>query len=460
MRTLLKNKRGNVAITFALALIPMCVLIGGAVDFSRAMSAKRQLRDTLDGAALAVGAVPNFTQAQATQIATDFANANYPSQSLGAPAKIDSITITDTELTINGSASVPTTILGLAAIKKIDVKTDVKVQRAGWNVEASLALDLSNSMNTGSKMADLRVAANDFVDTVVQDSQFPYTSKVAIAPYGNAVNVGTLATQVRGPLATPATCTTFGCPNYQFTAASSGGCDGNLNTGSNKNTVCKYAVNNCVTERTDSYAYTDAAPSTSYFGKNYASTSSSGNKCLATTIVPLTATKSVLHTAINSLTAAGSTGGHLGVGWGWYLVSPNFGYLFPGSSQPNPYNDKKTMKVMVLMTDGEYNSPYCNGVISKDAISGSGSATDHNSCNAPNGDTYAQAGKLCDNMKKAGVIVYTIGFNFAAGPAETLLKNCASSPSAPYFNTPKSGSELKAVFKNIAKSISQLKIAH
>ena len=72
MRRFVRDQRGNIAITFALALIPMCILIGGAIDFSRAMSAKRQLRDTLDGAALAVAGTTNFTQAQAEKIAEDF----------------------------------------------------------------------------------------------------------------------------------------------------------------------------------------------------------------------------------------------------------------------------------------------------------------------------------------------------------------------------------------------------
>ncbi len=39
MRRFMRNERGNIAITFALALIPVCILIGGAMDFSRAWMA-------------------------------------------------------------------------------------------------------------------------------------------------------------------------------------------------------------------------------------------------------------------------------------------------------------------------------------------------------------------------------------------------------------------------------------
>ncbi|MET0546643.1 MAG: pilus assembly protein TadG, partial [Caulobacterales bacterium] len=257
----------------------------------------------------------------------------------------------------------------------------------------------------------------------------------------------TLAANVRGAVkaSTHASCknnaNAYSCPKFKFTNAS-----GNSTT---------YNVTNCVAERTND-AYTDVSPSTSPLSFVY---SPAGSPCPTNPIVPLTDSKSTLKTAITNLNAAGTTAGHIGIAWGWYMVSPNFGYLFPGSSQPNSYGDKKTMKVAVLMTDGEFNTQYCNGVVSKDS---SGAATSERiNCNAPNGSSFAQAATLCANMKKAGVIVYSVGFGLTTGgQAETTLKNCASSTSAPYFNNAKSGSDLKAVFKQIAKSISQLKIAH
>ncbi len=61
-------------------------------------------------------------------------------------------------------------------------------------------------------------------------------------------------------------------------------------------------------------------------------------------MMPLSTDKSSMHTLINSLTAGGSTGGQIGVAWAWYLLSPNFGYLFPTQSQPATYDTPNTIK--------------------------------------------------------------------------------------------------------------------
>jgi hypothetical protein len=165
-----------------------------------------------------------------------------------------------------------------------------------------------------------------------------------------------------------------------------------------------------------------------------------------------------LKNAVNQLSAGGSTGGHIGVAWAWYLLSPSFGYLWPGESQPAPYRSERLLKVAVIMTDGEYNSVYCNGVIAKNSISGSGSANDYTNCNAPNGSSFDQAQALCTAMKQAGVIVYTVGLDVVDDPrARSLVNNCATDADHVYL--PANGTELKDAFNAIGREISELRIA-
>src|SRR3546814_14572183 len=107
----------------------------------------------------------------------------------------------------------------------------------------------------------------------------------------------------------------------------------------------------------------------------------------------------------------GSTAGHIGVAWGWYLVSPNFGYLWPFESQPMEYNQihlgQKVMKVVIIMTDGDFNTIYHDGVIAKNSTGGgaSGSSGEKINENGTNGSPFAQAEALCTNMndRKSGV---------------------------------------------------------
>lgn len=235
-------------------------------------------------------------------------------------------------------------------------------------------------------------------------------------------------------------CTTNGC-QYQRFVNSSGG-------------VRIHQISTCVSERTTN-AYTDAAPATTLLGTNYPASS---NPCLTNTIVPLTSTKSTLTTAITGLSASGSSGGHIGVAWGWYSISPNFNTIFTGTSAPAAYTAPHIKKVLILMTDGEYNSSYCNGVISQDSTSGSGSSSDHINCDAPNGNTYTQALALCAAMKQQDVIIYTVGFQVGtAVNALNLVNTCATDSAHVY--TPNSGTALQDAFEAIGADIASLRIS-
>jgi len=214
------------------------------------------------------------------------------------------------------------------------------------------------------------------------------------------------------------------------------------------------ANSNCVSERTGVEAYTDAAPSVARVGFNYPA---SNNGCPSSAILPLSSNKSTLKSLINGLSAGGSTAGQIGAAWGWYTVSPNFGSMW-SSSAAAPYDPSKTLKAVILMTDGEFNTPYNSGVIARDAGTGSGNDSDHINQNAANGDPFNQTLKLCAAMKREGVIVYTVGFQVAGeGDAAQLMRDCATSPSYAYL--PTSSTDLGEAFKAIGRDITRLRIS-
>src|SRR5207244_4212027 len=122
-----------------------------------------------------------------------------------------------------------------------------------------------------------------------------------------------------------------------------------------------------------------------------------------------------LKRSIDGLRAGGSTAGHLGTAWAWYLVSPKWASAWPSSSRPVEYADKKTIKAVVLMTDGVYNT--------------FGGTCDRNCTNVSAQARQSQdaARWLCSNMKGQNVKVYSIGFKLDDRLAEGVLKDCASS---------------------------------
>lgn len=236
-------------------------------------------------------------------------------------------------------------------------------------------------------------------------------------------------------------CVEAGCSYFAFQNASA-------------NNWRVFPSSDCVSERVNSQEYTDASPSTRHVGYNYPS---SANACPSADIVPLTTNTEYLNGRIAALNAAGSTAGHIGLAWGWYALSPNWADLFPGASQGAAYNAPETIKIAVLMTDGAFNTGYCNGVISDDSDSGAGSASERINCDATNGEPFAQARQLCTAMKNRGIIVYTVGFGLGGdATAEDFLEDCATSSEHAYLTG--SGNELIAAFNAIAASITQLRI--
>ena len=96
-------------------------------------------------------------------------------------------------------------------------------------------------------------------------------------------------------------------------------------------------------------------------------------------------------------------------------------------------------------------------VIADNAGSGSGGSADHINCNATNGNPYTQAKDVCEAMKTAGVIVYTIGFDISSSTNVTdLLNNCASGPDQVYYAA--TGDELKDIYRQIGSEITKLHI--
>lgn len=591
MRKFLKNQRGNVALIFALSLLPITLLVGGSVDLSRMRVERTRLQSATDAAALAASLMPVNSSDAAVRAAIDsFMAANYDG--------VITSTIMDrdgTAVGIDVVASVPMTFAALLGASHRPVSASARAERGGVNVEVALVLDVTGSM-AGSRIVDLKDAANDLIDIVVQDVQQPYYTKMAIVPYSNAVNLGNYANAARGAVTgtrnisnivwstgsekTPTAITranngrvtlsnhgyqtgdviyfsgvkgmtelngnyytitkqnnnrfylnvntnyygnfhTYGgntartieCANDDcaptVTANNHGysddqdiyvtGVSGDGLTGLNNNvwTIdrlnansfriddynagggdyssggethcldqgCQFyrftspgywwwpgteqinEISTCVSERIGAQAYTDATPTSAPVGRVYPTNSD----CPSSAVMPLSSSKNSLHTYINNLQTDGFTAGQIGIGWGWYMLAPNFGSLWPNASQrPVAYDAPETLKVAVLMTDGEFNAAYCNGVLA----SNYGGEID---CNATNGNPYTQAQALCDGMDDEGILVYTVGFGLNANSsAANFMRDCASDESYAYLAS--NGEQLNSAFRAIGDSIGQLRL--
>jgi Flp pilus assembly protein TadG len=441
-----RNTRGNVGMLFGLSAIPVMLAAGAAIDFSRIANAKANLIAGLDSSALYAAAITDKTEAQMKQLARTYLDKNYANTADAELSAFDLHNYAD-RVEATGTVKVKTWFMSIGGVTNVDVNATSQIMKAGSSVEVSLVLDNTGSM-AGANITALKTAATDFVNTVVWPGQNPYYSKVAIVPYGMGVNVDTYATAARGPIL-PGNSTTPGYQQQTFTKALAD---------PHTSTTATYDISTCVTERTGANAYTDAAVSGSPVGRNYPSTN---NPCLSSKLLPLTNVKADLIASIAAMQASGSTAGQVGVAWGWYTLSPNFG-LWTGNSIPAPYPTSaadRLHKIMILMTDAEYNSTYCSGIISQDSLPNSGSLNDKKNCNATNGDTFTQSKALCAAMKQKGVEIYTIEFLLDTNyPARVdLVSNCATDASHRYnaSNT----AQLNTAFQKIAQNLLELRVS-
>lgn len=491
-RAFASDEKGTIAILFGLTAFVVLALVGGAVDFGRAISVKEQLQRTVDAASLAAARVwqTENSLAQAEASGTRFFEHNKP---YGVAS---SFTFTPdlvrNSITMEGTSTVPAPFLsGAYSIvrplgldidaKNITVNARAEAQLAvggnsETNLEISMMLDVTGSM-AGDKIDDLKASAKDLIDIVVWNDQSEFTSKVALVPFANGVNLGStaLVNQVRGPLKT-GSCTGSSSPCTAYTTSTSPSSSQwttgapaayyeFTNTGGGKTTF--RASSYCVTERIGTDRYTDQAPNVAarkVMPLYFANSSNEQTRCALVrtndleinAVLPLTSDKVELKQRIDKLTLAGATAGQLGTSWAWYMLSPNWAYLWPAASQPKPYHTENTQKIAIIMTDGEYNTAHCNGVLS--ANSSANSQTRIN-CNANNANSDTQADNLCAAMKNnTGITVYAVGFALGGNnTAINTLRACASDPSK--FYEAEDGTALRVAFRDIALQIAKLRLS-
>jgi Flp pilus assembly protein TadG len=480
-----RDERGSVAVMFALMTVVVMAVVGGAVDFGRAVLAREKLQTSVDSAALAAARI--WQTEQDLDLAEKKAIIHFNSMKPeSVDAKLTKL-VADTEqstLTIEAQATVKTPFLSMVRDTPIIVTTRAQAKfcigcrggggggNEGHSIEVSMMLDVTGSM-AGQRIADLKDAAKDLVKILVWDDQSEHTSRIAIVPFSAAVNAGSAL----GPAVAYNPSSSL---KFEFR-------DGKDRTWYRTNAYC-------VSERQGSNAYTDVTPTGSNRLPRVYYSSSSNSSCEpAASVVPLTSDKSKLNATINSLKAEGFTGGALGTAWAWYMLSPTWWSGIPSNvhstDRPAAYpalpqdctnwescpaaqrSPGDIRKFAVLMTDGEYNQQHCNG--STNSTTGA-SIPDRNAgpgnsekadCSSALGSSATQTAALCKAMKKAGIIVYTVGFGLGSSGAQVnLLKECASTdghfsnPGKLFYNT-QTGTELRSAFRHIATSIASLYVS-
>lgn len=453
------DRRGSVGTWFALSLVPVLGLLGGAVDYGRAVKLRLELQDTMDAAVLAAADTYRRTAstAQAEQALRNMIEVTMKrnstldaSKSLTGADEGDStdpdipqITFDPIDLetgTVSAAASMSarTFFLSLVGINRLEFSVDSAVRLSGNKLELALVLDITGSMtsvpsgDTRTKLESMKEAARDLLDILVPVGLPEGTVKVSVVPFADHVNVGRT---YYNSVVTAATRSNGTPTNDQRTC---------VRERASTSSSIRYSDKG-PSDLFNGYPQTTTEQQCSYVGsgknrKEVCQTVTVPNTPCATAevILPLTESKQAALDKINALTANGGTAGHLGTAWGWYTISPNWASVWPAGNQPQPYGTRNLVKTVVIMTDGEYNTKYTGSDSTTQALA---------LCNAMKETVVGE-----DGRSKPKVEVYTIGFG--VGNNQTIrnaLINCATSSRHYYF--PYNSSEIRAAFRNIGAQL-------
>jgi Flp pilus assembly protein TadG len=192
-----RNRRGSVASISAIALIPIVIAAGAALDVSRATIGRGKLQDALDATALALAHLPAGTSQDALQTKGQaWLEANLAGAEIGRPINL-TVTPGTGRLVLDADAQVPTVISSLAGISNVPVKAHTEINWGLSHVEIALVLDNTGSM-AGTKLTTLKSAANALVDTLADttDASDPNALKMSLVPFSMTVRLSSSASQL------------------------------------------------------------------------------------------------------------------------------------------------------------------------------------------------------------------------------------------------------------------------
>jgi Flp pilus assembly protein TadG len=517
LRRFRDDRKGNLSLAFAMALLPMAAASGVAVDYSRLSSSRAALQAALDAGVLASSTESNGRTAEQLRATVDkFLTAN----KRGQPYSNLTFSVTATDdwtVVANASACVDLmfhSFLGRSSTQCFNVSSEAK--RGKSHLEVVLVLDNTGSMTASDRIVHLRNAAKSLVSILRGAATGDRTVKIALVPFVTTVNIkGTgfsmdwmdqnALNPLHGvnfdpPAGSPAgtkvnhftlfndlKVTWKGCvearpapfnlsdatpsagnPSTLFVpyfapdepgAAAPGG-----NSGSAYNNTYLNDDGTTAAQRTIAkYVYDSAVArptpivETAPNLKTSENRTNGPNRACPTPIVPLTTDYDLLNVNIDAMRHWNGSGTNVSEGlmWGWRVLSPEAPY-----TDGRPFSDPTVQKIVLLLTDGENVVFGASGTPNKSdygsygfLASGRFGAQDQTTA-ARNVDGWVQ--QTCTNLKNQGVMIYTITLEAGTTANRNLYGPCASRGDM-YFDSP-SANQLQAIFQNIARQIVTLKL--
>jgi hypothetical protein len=520
-----KDQSGSMTFFVLMLFTTMIGVAGIAIDIARFEARRTEIQSNLDNCTLSAASLRKTASPREVVVdcmETASLHANYT-----VVATNEVFTITHRKVTATGEVSLDTYFMRLFGVDDLDLHVTSVAEERVPHVEVSLVLDISGSMD-GSRMNSLVPAAQEFVDTLLaaNDEDNPNRVSISLIPYNMQVNGGeALFKEFYGtPEHDYSHCvewdaqTTYGVDSDGFSVVVGAADDpfSDLSFGDVDDGYMQQAIHMGY-KNSSNYTY-------GYLNQPYCRDEADAQ------ILPFSRDANALKAQINNLAARGNTSIDIGVKWGAALLDPSSrdaitelttlwqsddttGDLFvnedgeyvaedrqavdPGfAGRPVDYTDEVTLKVLVVMTDGQNTTEYRV----KNSKRGSGNSgvyhkasTDSYSFSYQDGSGWTQLGwtemwgkvplhtynyykggswtnywtydngntvknqnlsRICGTAREAGIVIFSIAYS-ASDDGKDALKDCAGNEA---FYKEASTSSISAVFAEIGGVIEKLKL--
>jgi len=436
---------GNIAIIFAIAVLPVLSFVGAAIDYTRANNARSSMQAALDSTALMLAKDLTDGTITTSQITTK-AQAYFTALYTNADAKNVTINATYTQtsgngstILVNGSGKVNADFMRVAGYPTIDFNTSSTSAWGNVRMRVAMVLDVTGSMAQNGKMPAMQTAAKALVDQLSALAKNPGDIYISLVPFAKDVHLGSSyynSSWIDWSVwdAQSYTNTWGTCSNTSYTSRS------NCKNANKTWTPDRTKWTGCVTDRTQDYDTKNTTPTstnapTMVVAEEYVSGSTyyckTGSSTYVAPIVSLSYDWSSLKTAIGNLEPTGNTNQGIGLAWGWLTLGASDPFNAPAKDTAN-YTYKEAI---VLLSDG---------------------LNTQNRWYSTASQIDARQKILCDNAKAANIVIYTVQVNTGGDPTSTVLQYCASGADKFFLVT--DPSQTLSVFNSIGQSLAKLRV--
>ena len=328
---------------FATVVFVLMVGIGGiAIDVMRYETQRVQLQYTLDRAVLAAASLSQTLDPQSV-VENYFETAGLEGYRLRVNVENG---VNFRRVEARAEMETQTLFMSLFGQPVLTSPAAGAAEERVRNIEVSLVLDVSGSMGNSNRIQNLRPAARSFVTSVLEANDNPNGDQlvsVSIIPYDNSVNMGTTLSSVFALTNEHnySRCARFYEADFTFTGIDP--------------TVPLQRMGHF--DRDTNNSNNASIPSPACHTDNTAA------------IIPWSNNETQLHNLINSLQPNGWTAIDQGMRWAVALLDPDArpalaglvsnGTVHPDfDGRPASFLDPETIKIVVLMTDGENTRQY------------------------------------------------------------------------------------------------------